>query len=84
MSSTELNPAGGNHGRLRILESMSATLKKMMIGAMAASGLVALLALVDLAVGFPFARNVVMDVMFILTAGVIIYMALDAYKDMEK
>ena len=60
---------------------MSDALKKMLFASMGVSGLVALLAIVDLAVGFPFAQSVVMDITFVLTAGVVIYMAYDALQD---
>ncbi len=62
---------------------MSDALKKMLFASMGASGLVALMAIVDMVIGFPFARNVVMDILFVLTAGLVIYMAYDALQDMR-
>ena len=66
-----------------ILKSMSDALKKMLFASMGVSGLVALMALVDLIAEFPFAGQRVMDIMFVLTAALVIYMAYDAYKDMK-
>lgn len=63
--------------------NMSARLKQMLIAAMAVSGLVGLLAIVDLAVGFPFAKSFLMDLMFVLAAALVLYMGYDAYKDMK-
>jgi hypothetical protein len=49
---------------------------------MAAAGLVALAALVDLALGVPFSRKIAMDVLFLLAAAMVIYMGYDAYRDL--
>ena len=62
---------------------MSSSSKKVIIGSMAASGVVALLSILDLALGFPFKRSIVMDVMFLLSAAAVIYMAYDAYQDLK-
>jgi hypothetical protein len=62
---------------------MSSLSKKVIVGSMAASGLVALIAIIDLAIGFPFSRTLVMDVMFLLCAAGVIYMAYDAYQDLK-
>lgn len=61
---------------------MSNVSKNMVVGSMIASGLVALAAFVDLAFGFPFARNIMMDVLFLVAAGMVGYMAYDAYQDL--
>ncbi len=60
---------------------MTKASKQMIIGAMIASGLVALAAILDIAMGIPFAGQMVMDVMFLIGAGLVGYMAWDAYKD---
>ena len=57
--------------------------KRMIIAGGVIAGVVALLAVADLAVGVPFQRQIVMDAMFLLGAGVVGYMAYDAYKDIS-
>jgi len=60
--------------------------KNVVVGSMAASGLVALLAIADLALGVPFAgreHTMMMDIMFIICAGIIGYLGWDALKDMN-
>lgn len=56
--------------------------KRMVVVAWVIAGLVLLMALADLALGFPFSRQVVMDVLFILGAALVGYLAYDAYKDL--
>ena len=57
--------------------------KNLVFGSMGAAGLVAVLAIVDLATqSFPFAGSMVMDILFILSAAIVGYLAWDAYKDM--
>lgn len=55
--------------------------KRMIVIAWIIAGLVALTAVADLALAVPFNRQVVMDVMFILGAALVGYLAFDAYKD---
>jgi hypothetical protein len=62
---------------------MSSLSKNVIIGSMGASALVAFLAILDLALGFPFRRSMSMDVMFLLCAAGVIYMAYDAYQDLK-
>ena len=57
--------------------------KNMVIGSMAVAGLVAVAAIADLVLGIPFAGQMVMDVAFLIGAGLVIYMSWDAYKDMR-
>ena len=42
----------------------------------------AVLAILDLATTFPFAGSMVMDILFILSAAIVGYLAWDAFKDM--
>ena len=56
--------------------------KQMVIGAMAVAGIVALAAIADLVIGVPFAGRMVMDIMFLIGAGLVIYMSWDAYRDL--
>ncbi len=57
--------------------------KRMIIAGGVVAGLVALLAVADMAVGVPFQRQIVMDVMFLLSAGIVGYMAYDALQDIS-
>jgi len=62
---------------------MSGTSKKMIIGSMVAAGLVAVAAAADLAMGFPFAGHVVMDITFLVSAALVMYLGYDAYKELN-
>ena len=69
---------------------MSDAPKKLVIGSMIAAGLVALKALCDLVFAFPFSGAQsgaqymrTMDILFIVAAGIIGYLAYDAYKDLR-
>jgi hypothetical protein len=42
-----------------------------------------LAAILDLALGFPFGGQMVLDIMFILAAGLVVYMGIDCMKDMR-
>lgn len=58
-------------------------MKNMIMGSMIAAGVVALASLADLILGVPFAGySMVMDILFIVSAGIIIYMGIDSLKDM--
>ncbi|WP_299469915.1 hypothetical protein [uncultured Gimesia sp.] len=57
--------------------------KKMIIGSMAASGLVAALALVDIIVGMPFRGSTIMDIMFLVSAALVLFLCWDAWKDLR-
>lgn len=63
---------------------MNDTPKRMVIGSIAVAGLVALLALADLLVGVPFSgteHTRLMDILFLVAAGIVIYLGINAYKD---
>ena len=63
---------------------MASASKNMIIGSWVVAGLVALIAILDLALAIPFNReSVVMDVLFLLGAGVIFYMGWDAFQDLR-
>lgn len=69
---------------------MSDAPKKLVIGSMIAAALVALLAICDLVFNFPFsgttdgAQHVrMMDILFIVAAAIIGYLAYDSYKDLR-
>ena len=55
--------------------------KRMIFASWIIAGIVLALALADVAVGFPFNRQIVMDVLFALGAALVAYLAYDAYKD---
>jgi hypothetical protein len=56
--------------------------KNMIFASFGAAGLVSILAILDLATGFPFAGSMIMDILFILSSAIVGYLAWDAYKDM--
>ncbi|MFG0335524.1 MAG: hypothetical protein ACF8TS_19360 [Maioricimonas sp. JB049] len=65
---------------------MSDAPKKMVVGSMVAAGVVALAAIADLALGIPFSgseHTFLMDILFIVCAGIVGYLAYDAYKDLR-
>lgn len=56
--------------------------KKMIFASMGAAGLVALAAIADLVVKVPFGGySMVMDILYVLAAGIVLYMGYDTYKD---
>lgn len=56
--------------------------RKLTLVAMAVAGVVALVCTADLAAGFPFGRySVWMDVLYLISAGVIAYMGFDTYRE---
>ena len=57
-------------------------MKKVVLGATGVAGLVALASVLDLALGIPFQRQILMDVMFLVSAGIVMYMGWDSYKDL--
>ena len=64
---------------------MSDTPKTLVLGSMAAAGFVALLAIADLATGIPFSgkHTMVMDVLFILSAIIVIYLGWSSRREMR-
>ncbi|WP_417380944.1 hypothetical protein [Gimesia sp.] len=57
--------------------------KKMIMGSMAVSGIVVLLALADIAIGIPFRGSTMMDIMFLISAGLVMFLCWDAWKDLR-
>jgi len=47
-----------------------------------AAGLVSVLAILDIVTTFPFAGSMTMDILFLLSAAIVGYLAWDAFKDM--
>lgn len=62
---------------------MAALSRNLIIGSGIATALVALAAVLDIALEIPFGRNVTMDIMFLISAGVVGYMAYEAYHDLS-
>ena len=57
--------------------------KNMVFGSLGVAGFVAILAILDMILKIPFAGSTIMDVLFILSAGIVGYLGWDAYKDMR-
>lgn len=64
---------------------MSDAPKKMVVGSMIVAGGVALLALADLVTGVPFSgdHSKLMDILFLVAAGIVGYLSWDAYRDLR-
>lgn len=62
---------------------MASASKNMIIGSWIVAGIVALAAILDLALGIPFNRLMIMDILFLIAAGVVFYMGWDAYQDLR-
>ncbi|REJ89644.1 MAG: hypothetical protein DWQ34_19175 [Planctomycetota bacterium] len=69
---------------------MSDAPKKMVVGSMVVAGLIALAAISDLVIGVPFSGNesgkthtFLMDIMFIISAAIVGYLAWDAYRELR-
>lgn len=58
-------------------------MKKIVLGSMGVAGIVALLSIVDLAAGIPFNRLIMMDVLFLISAGMVLFMGYDSLRDMN-
>lgn len=56
--------------------------KNWVIGSMAVAGLVAVASILDMILDIPFSGGLVMDITFLLSAALVIYMGYDAYKDL--
>ena len=56
--------------------------KNLVFGSFGAAAIVALLSLMDLVMKVPFAGSMLMDILFLLSAGIVGYLCWDAYKDM--
>jgi hypothetical protein len=57
--------------------------KSMVVGSMIAAGVVAVASVMDLVFKFPFSGQILMDVMFLVGAGLVGYMGYDAYQDLS-
>ena len=57
--------------------------KWLCFGSMGVAGLLLLLFLLDVALGIPFGRTVLVDIFGILVSGLVLYLAYDAFKDLR-
>ena len=56
--------------------------KNMIFGSMAAAGVVALLSILDMVLKIPCGGGfLVMDILYLLAAGIVLYLGWDAYRD---
>lgn len=66
---------------------MADTSRKMIYGSIAAAAVVAVAAITDLVIGIPFdfgaKKTMVMDILFLISAGIVIYLGWDALKDLR-
>ncbi|MBL8818358.1 MAG: hypothetical protein JNL58_20190 [Planctomyces sp.] len=60
---------------------MAGKARNIVIGSMGVAGLMALFAVLDMALQFPFGAQMTLDIMFLLAAGLVIYMGIDCLKD---
>ncbi|WP_437188201.1 hypothetical protein SH668x_001632 [Planctomicrobium sp. SH668] len=65
---------------------MQDTAKKVVLGSMAVAGVVALASLADLIIKVPFggtSHTMLMDILFIVSSGIVIYLGLNSLKDLS-
>ena len=83
MTSSRSHPAQA----CRTSGPMSDNSRKMIYGSIAAAGAVALASITDLIIGIPFdwgaGKTLVMDILFLISAGIVIYLGWDALKDLR-
>lgn len=60
---------------------MSKQIKRLLLGSMVASGVVAVTAIVDLIIGIPYSGMMVFDILFLVAAVLVIYMGYDTLKE---
>jgi hypothetical protein len=68
-----------NRGSGRMATNLA---KNMIFGSFGVAGFVALLALLDIILGVPFAHSTTMDILFLLSSAIVGYLGWDAFKDM--
>lgn len=60
---------------------MSSKMKRLLIGSMVASGIVAVTAIVDLVIGIPYSGMMVFDILFLIASALVIYMGYETFKE---
>ena len=62
---------------------MANVAKNVVVGSMAVALLVAIASVIDIFFGMPFSGKWLMDIMFVISAGLVIYMGWDSYRDLR-
>lgn len=62
---------------------MAGKSRGIVLGSIGVAGLMGLAAILDLALQVPFGGQMVLDIMFILAAGLVVYMGVDCLKDIR-
>jgi hypothetical protein len=57
--------------------------KRILYASIGLMAIVAAVTIADIAGGWIFSRNIMMDVFFLVSAGIVIYLSLDALKDQK-
>jgi len=57
--------------------------KNMVFGSLAVAVLVLVMSILDLALKMPFGGQMVMDILYILGAGIVLYLGWDAIRDLQ-
>ena len=57
--------------------------KNMVFGSLAVAGLVLVMSILDLALKMPFGGQMVMDILYILGGGIVLYLCWDAIRDLQ-
>lgn len=60
---------------------MTKQIKRLLIGSMVASGIVAVTAIVDLILKIPYSGKTLFDILFLIAAAIVIYMGYETYKE---
>ncbi len=55
----------------------------VILGSVIVAGLVAVLCVLDMAIGVPFARQTTMDVLFLIGSALVIYMGIDSFRELR-
>lgn len=57
--------------------------KPLLIGSMVIAGLIGTITLIDLALAIPFGRQMVFDIIFIISAALVLYLGFDSYRELN-
>ncbi len=63
--------------------AMAGQARGVVFGSIGVAGLMALAAILDVAIGIPFQGQMAMDIMFLLAAGLVIYIGIDCLKELK-
>jgi hypothetical protein len=62
---------------------MAGSVRGIVFGSIGVAGLLAVAAILDIVLGIPFQKQMLLDIMFILSAALVIYMGIDCLKDLK-